>query len=78
MSAREIGKELDISRNAVYQQIQSLRRKGVLEQGYTPSGMPAREQGTGTEPVSAQLARLIAEHADALERMAHDLRKHIG
>lgn len=41
---REIGEELGISRNAVYQQIQRMRRAGALPEDYTPSGAPPREE----------------------------------
>ena len=78
MSAREIGDRLGISRNAVYQQIQALRRKGALESGFTPSGMPAREHGSGRdEPAAAKLVRVLARTADELERLAQDIRANI-
>lgn len=38
MEARAIAKELNISRNAVYQQITALKRKGALDPTFTPSG----------------------------------------
>lgn len=38
LSAREIAGKLNISRNAVYQQISALKKKGALAPGFTPSG----------------------------------------
>lgn len=49
MSAREVADDLQISRNAVYQQIQRMRRHGELPRDYTPTGQPIRE-GYGTSP----------------------------
>lgn len=45
--AREIGDELGISRNAVYQQIQRMRRHGTLSPQFTPSGQAPREPQPG-------------------------------
>jgi len=39
---KEIATDLGVSRNAVYLQIERLRNRGVLPQGYTPSGQPPR------------------------------------
>ena len=40
MGAKEIGEELGISRNAVYQQIQRMRRQGALPMSFTPIAIP--------------------------------------
>lgn len=56
MQAREIAAELDITRNAVYQQIQRGRKQGWLPADYTPTGQPMRER-----PGYDTLARLLAE-----------------
>lgn len=53
--AREIGVEMGISRNAVYQQIQRMRRNGVLPSSYTPSGVAPRD----TRPGEDMLRRLV-------------------
>jgi hypothetical protein len=42
MPVKKIAKDLGVSRNAVYLQIERLRAKGVLPPGYTPSGQPPR------------------------------------
>jgi DNA-binding transcriptional MocR family regulator len=42
MAVKQIANDLGISRNAVYLQIERLRNRGVLPQGYTPSGQPPR------------------------------------
>lgn len=61
MSARQIAEELGITRNAVYQQIQRLRRFGILEKGFTASGLPAREQQPGRDML-ANLLQDSTEH----------------
>ena len=40
--ATQIATDLGISRNAVYQHIERLRRQGALAETYTPSGQPPR------------------------------------
>lgn len=42
MPVRRIATDLGVSRNAVYLQIDRLRRDGVLPATYTPSGQPPR------------------------------------
>jgi predicted ArsR family transcriptional regulator len=42
MSVREIASGLGITRNGVYQHIQSMRRRGDLPGAYTPTGRSAR------------------------------------
>lgn len=60
MGAREIANELGVSRNAVYQQIQRLRKNGILDSNYTPTGLPPREAQPGAE----LLARLVMDGSD--------------
>lgn len=46
--AKEIADQLGITRNAIYQQITAMKRKGLLSQEYTPTGevrMPAPADG---------------------------------
>lgn len=47
--AREIGDIMGVSRNAVYQQIQRMRRNGVLPSSYTPSGQAPRDARPGED-----------------------------
>lgn len=61
--ARDIGEELGISRNAVYQQIQRMRKHGNLSAQYTPSGQPPREPRPG-EDVLRSLVPTLHESAD--------------
>jgi DNA-binding transcriptional MocR family regulator len=42
MPVKKIAKDLGVSRNAVYLQIERLRAKGILPAGFTPSGQPPR------------------------------------
>lgn len=67
-SAAEIAKELGISRNAVYQQIQRMRRAGYLDEEFTPSGQPAREERKLVVPLGHQ-GRMNAEEITQL--LAH-------
>lgn len=83
MSALEIAEDLEISRNAVYQQIQSLRKKGALPRGYTPSGQAPREalgalalRDDGSE--AARLESLLTHVADELEQFAATIRQHVS
>lgn len=84
LSAQDIADELDISRNAVYAQLEAMKKKGVLPRDYTPSGQPPRAArstpavapGDGT--LIAQLAGVMRAHADELERMAAEIRAMLG
>lgn len=66
MGAREIANELGISRNAVYQQIQRMRRYGELDPGFTPTGQPPRQKAPGTDV----LMRLVNGDSDVDESEA--------
>jgi hypothetical protein len=84
MKARAVGEELGISRNAVYQQIQALKKKGLLDATYTPSGevrtQPAHggtvptglEAGTLMRVIESQ-QQTIAQQADTCARLAAKL-----
>ena len=52
MGAKQIATDIGVSRNAVYQHIERLRRQGALAETYTPSGQPPRrlETGRGVAP----------------------------
>ena len=41
-AVKEIASDIGVSRNAVYQHIERLRRQGALAETYTPSGQPPR------------------------------------
>ena len=65
MGAKQIAHDIGVSRNAVYQHIERLRRQGALAQTYTPSGQPPRRVDVGaavlppaTPPRDSALARL--------------------
>jgi len=83
MKARAIGEKLGISRNAVYQQIQALKRKGMLDAAYTPSGEVRTPAGNdGHAPIAAEHVLLrviesqqhtIAVQADTCARLAAKL-----
>jgi len=74
--AKQIARDLGVTRNAVYQHIDRLRRQGALAETYTPSGQPPRGAavvGNVTlgpaavaprESVLARLRELASEGAD--------------
>ncbi len=72
MGAREIANELGITRNAVYQQIQRMRKHGVVERDFTPTGQAPREI-QDDQPGAALRHRLISSEpgeSDAAGMMA--------
>lgn len=60
MQAREIAERLKITRNAVYQVIGALKNKGVLDQGFTPTGT---QHVKTTDVLAAQEAAGMASGA---------------
>lgn len=58
--AREIADKLEISRNAVYQQISALKKKGVLAPAFTPSGETRIPPGNGGESRAEQVLRYVS------------------
>ena len=65
MGAKQIAHDIGVSRNAVYQHIERLRRQGALPQTYTPSGQPPRRVDVtapalapGTPPRESSLPQL--------------------
>ena len=67
MGAKEIANDIGISRNAVYQHIERLRRQGALAETYTPSGQPPRRVDVGAAVPAA--APPIAPRESALARL---------
>jgi transposase-like protein len=73
MGAKQIARDIGVSRNAVYQHIERLRRQGALAESYTPSGQPPRRVDVGavalapgTPPRESALSRLRElAHSDA-------------
>ena len=78
LGAKQIATDIGVSRNAVYQHIERLRRDGALAPSYTPSGQPPRKAlplghaapaAAGISPRDSSLGRLrelaIAEGAAA-------------
>jgi hypothetical protein len=73
MGAKQIARDIGVSRNAVYQHIERLRRQGALAESYTPSGQPPRRVDVGataltagTPPRESALSRLRElAHGDA-------------
>ena len=73
--AKQIATDIGISRNAVYQHIERLRRLGALAETYTPSGQPPRRPvvgaatpaGASTAPRDSAVAELrrLARSGDA-------------
>jgi DNA-binding CsgD family transcriptional regulator len=65
MGAKQIAKDIGISRNAVYQHIERLRRQGAVAESYTPSGQPPRRVEAG----SVALAASVPPRESALARL---------
>jgi transposase-like protein len=80
--AKQIAHDLGVTRNAVYQHIERLRRQGALAETYTPSGQPPRGAAVvgnvtlgpaAVAPRESVLARLRelapegSEYANAIE-----------
>src|SRR5262245_62036227 len=63
MGAQQIANDIGVSRNAVYQHIERLRKIGVVDPMYTPSGQPPRRAEIGAialppSPAGSVVARL--------------------
>jgi len=54
--AKQIATDLGISRNAVYQTIERLRRQGAIAESYTPSGQPPRRSPQASAPPRVAIA----------------------
>jgi transposase-like protein len=65
MGAKQIARDIGVSRNAVYQHIERLRRQGALAQSYTPSGQPPRR----VEAETVSLAQTLPPRETALARL---------
>jgi DNA-binding CsgD family transcriptional regulator len=63
MGAKQIAADIGVSRNAVYQHIERLRRQGALAQSYTPSGQPPRRVEAETAVMPAVTAPRASEVA---------------
>lgn len=70
LTAREIGEHLGISRNAVYQQIQRMRKHGNLAGSYTPSGQPPRESRPGADVLRTLVPTLHESANGTIEQSA--------
>jgi predicted ArsR family transcriptional regulator len=69
--AKKIAKDIGISRAAVYQHIERLRRSGALPETYTPSGQPPRRtDDSAAAPAPAAAPRDSA--ASQLRRLARE------
>ena len=66
-AAKKIAHDLGITRNAVYQHIERLRRQGALAETYTPSGQPPRSATVAGGVALAPAA--VAPRESALARL---------
>lgn len=57
----QIATQLGVSRNAIYQQIHSLRKRGHLPAGWTPSGRPPRSEDSQVPGVAVLQSLLSTE-----------------
>jgi hypothetical protein len=65
--AKQIATDLGVTRNAVYQHIERLRRQGALAETYTPSGQPPRSPSVVGNVALAPAA--VAPRDTALPRL---------
>jgi DNA-binding CsgD family transcriptional regulator len=70
MGAKQIARDIGVSRNAVYQHVERLRRQGALPPNYTPSGQPPRRIEPGP-PVAAPGTPPRDSSLRALRELAH-------
>jgi hypothetical protein len=82
MPVKKIATDVGVSRNAVYQTIDRLRRQGALPETYTPSGQPPRRLPAGPPstgsafgpttlaPQRSRLARLRELAGDRADEVA--------
>jgi DNA-binding CsgD family transcriptional regulator len=63
LGAKEIANDIGVSRNAVYQHIERLRRQGALAESYTPSGQPPRRIEVGSAALAPSATRAPRESA---------------
>jgi len=69
-SVRHIANDIGVTRNAVYQTIDRLRRSGALPETFTVSGQPPRRGSGGTEIGSIELAPVaLAPRESNLRRL---------
>jgi hypothetical protein len=64
--AKQIATDLGVTRNAVYQHIERLRRQGALAETYTPSGQPPRAAVVGNVSLAPGA---VAPRESALARL---------
>ncbi len=69
MSVKQIATDTGVSRAAVYQTIERLRRQGAVADTFTPSGAPARRLGARTAPDPGPGARGPAAIAPRRSRL---------
>ena len=65
-AVKQIANDLGVTRNAVYQHVERLRRQGALSESYTPSGQPPRR---ALETGSVSLAQTLAPRESGLSRL---------
>ena len=69
-SVKQIATDIGVSRNAVYQHIERLRRQGALAETYTPSGQPPRRSEAVGSVALAPGRRAAGERAGRLRELA--------
>jgi DNA-binding CsgD family transcriptional regulator len=66
-NVKQIATDIGVSRNAVYQHIERLRRQGALAETYTPSGQPPRRAEPSAGAAIAPAA--VAPRQSAVARL---------
>jgi DNA-binding CsgD family transcriptional regulator len=69
IAVKRIARDLGVTRNAVYQTIERLRRQGALPETYTPSGQPAVGGGELPPGAGAAVSRGLAPRESRLAEL---------
>lgn len=72
LTVREVAARLGVSRNAIYQHIDALKRQGALDPGFTPTGRPAWAAASRPTMSPAVQRALRDMEADELTMMLVD------
>ncbi len=69
MPVKKIAKDMGVTRAAVYQTIERLRRAGAVADTYTPSGQPASDRGAPAVGAAVALGPALAPRESRLAEL---------
>lgn len=79
LKATEIAEQLGVTRNAIYQQIVAIKKKGELDESYTPSGevrlspLQIKHSQAGMPPTSEETLRVITTLVETNARLSEQV-----